>query len=175
MKNERSAEWRKVFDFNISQEKVIYKYVCREKIEHFRKKDLIYKFDTYAQWKNYVRNKYEPYNAESLMEFSRYLNYQIRRQPDLNGVFALCMAPLYTWIINFYFEVQVSNRLGIILVIIIIPWFLLLVWMVKESLNMSSGDNMKRAFYEDYKEIIDELISEKLSTSPTENACFAAK
>ncbi|MBP3505964.1 MAG: hypothetical protein J6K43_06135 [Lachnospiraceae bacterium] len=175
MRNKRSSEWNKNFNFNVSQEKVIYRYVCREKIEYFRKRDLVYKFDTYMEWKNYVRNKYMAYNEKSLMEFSRYLNYQLRRQPDINGVFALCLAPLYTWVINFYFEIQTANISKIVFVIIIIPWVLLLCWMLKETINMSTGDKMNRAFYEDYKEIIDELILEKLSTTTTENDLFESQ
>lgn len=170
MFNKRARRWSKVFDFNVSQEKAIYAYVCREKIEHSRKKCLVYKFDTYAEWKGYVKNKYIPYSSDSLIEFSRYLNYQIRIQPDVNGAFALFMAPIFTVLINFYFEVQTSEISGIVRAIILVPWLIFVAWMVIETINMSSGDKIKRTFYEDYKEIVDELIREKQVVNDESNS-----
>lgn len=170
MINKREKKWSRVFDFNVSQEKAIYAYVCREKIKRYRKKYLICKFDTYAEWKDYVKGKYISYSSDSLIEFSRYLNYQIRIQPDVNGAFALFMAPIFTVLINFYFEVQTSETSGIVRVVILVPWLFLMGWMVIQVINMSSGDKMKCAFYEDYKEIIDELIREKQVVNDESNS-----
>lgn len=48
MKVKRVNDWRNTFNFNISREKAIYKYLCGEKIGLIERKLILnYKFDSY--------------------------------------------------------------------------------------------------------------------------------
>ena len=173
MKAKRINNWRKIFNFDISREKAIYKYLCREKIGSLERKLILnYKFDSYFQWKNYVVEKYKAYSVNSLTEFSRYFNYNIRKQGEMKGALGLFLSPVAACIVAQMLDKEFYNTDQFWNVVIYILLLIMLAWVIRKNIELSVEDKMNSAFFEDYKEIIDELIAEKLSTNPCKIGIF---
>lgn len=159
------------YEFDCSCEMNIYSYLCRKKLSK-RKINQIEKnlrFETYSEWKKYVKKKYEKLPDVELREFSHYLNQQLREVKPTHESWSLTAAVMIAFITNNMYDQIISISLiddkpplviglGIILCIFticigiyfILQFILKIVW-------MSDKEN----FYTDYKEIIDMMIEER--------------
>ena len=71
---------KEYYEFDCFCEMNIYSYLCRKRLSK-RKINQIEKnlrFETYSEWKKYVKKKYEKLPDGELREFSHYLNQQLQ-------------------------------------------------------------------------------------------------
>lgn len=159
-------------NFDFQSEKNIYCYLCCDKMKKraLKKLDEKLKFVSYSQWKQYICDKYENYNKDELIEFSRYLNQRIRRIKPIREFIRLCFSAIITLVITKMIEVfysidtaKLNSMLSIVIieiiviVFVVIPFILFLI----EIFIPIREDNTEENFLKDYKEVIDKIISEK--------------
>lgn len=168
--NEIGERW---YDFDFRLQKNIYCYLCCIRLQKrdFRKLDL--KFESYQQWKQYVRDKYDKYEKDMLNQFSRYLNQRIRNAKcsnqygDIirNVLLTLVFTKLFDTFLDSYLQMDFEGIPVIIgIVIILLLAFMLIAFIgvaLYQTLKPVIDDNMDENFLKDYKEIIDEIIIEK--------------
>lgn len=125
--------------------------------------------ETYAQWKQYIWNKYHEFSDEKLEEFSRYLNQCSRNTKPvyecwktfISIYLALMFNTLFEFLISildFHFSSILEVVVVIGLVMIALGFFAYAI--AKISMPLSDQED-ERNFYLDYKELIDEMIEEK--------------
>lgn len=162
---------REFYRFDIEQEQNIYTYLCKGKLKAKALKKLSddLKFETYAQWKQYIWNKYHEFSDEKLEEFSRYLNQCSRNTKPvyecwktfISIYLALMFNTLFEFLISildFHFSSILEVVVVIGLVMIALGFFAYAI--AKISMPLSDQED-ERNFYLDYKELIDEMIEEK--------------
>ena len=160
------------YDFDFKSERVIYCYLCCCKIKekHFardiRKLDEKLRFETYQEWKQYVCNKYYNYRTEELSEFSRYLNQKIRNERPINEGVSILLAALTTLIFTEIFDsfLYTYEKINIKIVWLIgcIVFLPPMAYGIAKILSLMFDNNIEKDFFEDYKEIIDEMIEDSL-------------
>ena len=159
------------YEFDCFCEMNIYSYLCRKRLSK-RKINQIEKnlrFETYSEWKKYVKKKYEKLPDGELREFSHYLNQQLREVKPTHESWSLTAAVMITFITNNMYDQIISITLvddkpplviglGVILslITICIGMYFILQFILKIGW-MSDKEN----FYTDYKEIIDMMIEER--------------
>ena len=159
------------FLFDEERELDIYRYLCKEKLKKKREKkisDCLFK--RYNDWKNYITNKYKNYEAQQLTEFSRFLNQQLRRSKILNPIIIMYFSPVISYYITYLISCfgdgtvkeqtdsisfQISPLVDIVLNMCAVAFIVFVAY------KIYSQESMKNEFYEDYKEIIDEIIEKK--------------
>lgn len=165
------------YKFDIKLERKIYSYLSCYKM----KKTFInsikdeFKFDSYKKWKDYICNKYETTNIETLEEFSRYLNQQIRNTKS-NYDYWLMIIPIMltlvtTKLFDIFMEIDYSTIssefenpivivAGYIFLMLLIAFFSFAfgIFIVKQTIKPLIDTDVDYYLYVDYKEIIDELI-----------------
>ena len=162
---------REFYKFDIQQEQNIYTYLCKGKLKAKALKKLSHdlKFETYAQWKQYIWNKYHEFSDEKLEEFSRYLNQRLRNIKPAYEYLKMIIPVILALVINEFFKILVSivqlkpdSMFGVMLGcgFIILVLCLLIYATVKIAIQLSDEED-ERNFYLDYKEIIDEMIEER--------------
>lgn len=144
------------FNFDVKKEKLIYLYLCKEKlrIKEERRLNDEEKFISYVSWKKYICDKYIIYDSRSLGEFERMLNMLMRNSKGFD-VFNKCIwgayiSVLFSIIMDKFIDYQ--NLISTILIL-----FLLVVLL----LNISRSFETERKylhFLQDVHEIIKELI-----------------
>lgn len=161
------------YDFDFGLERNIYCYLCciRVKSRKLPKLNKELKFESYQQWNKYVRNKYENFDKDILIEFSRYLNLRMRNiSPDheywsitATVVLTVFLTSLFDKVFSQHINLEGLSGISAIVVILIlelfvaIPIIFVIVQTMKPIFDSSVDDN----FLRDYKEIIDQLITEK--------------
>lgn len=161
-------------NFDLKSEKKIYCYLCcmRDGIFKPRKLDNDLKFESYQQWKKYVNNKYENFNVSELIEFSRYLNQGIRIIKPTQEYMTITITALMTWLLTVLLNFLVNRNIDlrntmlediIETVIFSIVFILLLFLFVMQTFIPILKNDAEKNFLSDYKEIIDEMISEKIN------------
>lgn len=165
----KKKEFRKYmkeeFLLDIRTEYAIYMYLCKQKV---RRKKLLsddIKFNRYKDWKNYIINKYQGYGKDSLQEFNRMLNFQLRDSRKLDGFFKnICIACISAAIATIMSN-MVMNKLGSVKLLIayflLTPTFSYLFLCIYKFYTLMSEE---LHFYEDVKEIIEEIIAGKISS-----------
>lgn len=158
------------YDFFWNTEETIYLYVCRKKIKkkNLKKLDTNLKFETHGQWEQYVRNKYDTYSKEKLMDFSRYLNQNLRDIKPDREYWKISIPIVLTLILENFFElifeickeqiVSFGDGIARIFATGIVCSYLFVacanlvknIWSTKED----------EYFIIDYKEIINEMIQQ---------------
>lgn len=76
---------KQYYDFDVEKENRIYMYLCgnHSLLKKEKEINLNYRFDTYAQWKDYVESKYKNCSYDMLNEFKHFLNQCLRNtKPD---------------------------------------------------------------------------------------------
>lgn len=165
---------KKYYNFDLQIEKSIYEYVCHVRVRGRRVKKLNneLRFKTYREWKSYVRGKYENFESDRLIEFSRYLNQRIRSIKPNHEYKSIAVTVVLTVAFTKWMEAllnthgdlsgmlstcEVANLLAVVAFIgALFEYLIFYTW------NYLFGDSMDENFYLDYKEIIDEIIEEKL-------------
>ncbi len=161
----RKLDVKNIFQFDEELELAIYRYVCNEKLTNRSWKKIRNKYSNiqnYMEWKKYIVGRYDKYKEESLIEFQRYLNYMINIKKSANsfGTTVWCTA-MFSAMVSTIFSF-LSNRIGKFINLYgIIILIIFLLFILKSTYKIVAEDNCACNMYEDYKEIIDELISNK--------------
>lgn len=163
------------YGFDFVSERNIYCYLCCYHIKRreLRKLQDNLKFDTYRQWKRYVNNKYFNLSKEQLVEFSRYLNCEIRNISSFRKywdiitpiLLSILFAKICEAIISIYSEF-LGTQIEIMLLITLLLEVLIIMILTPIIIKMMYpffDSNIDENFYTDYKEIIDEIIVSKTS------------
>ncbi len=154
------------FDFAI--EKIIYSYLCCKNIKKkkVRNLDKELKFESYQQWKNYIRSKYENFDQDHLSEFSRYLNQRLRDMRPYREYRLIVTTALITWL--FTETVNISQKMDDQRITVIFSLLFLagvfVELVVLLTLKPIFENNIEENLLRDYKEIIDEMITEKMKS-----------
>ncbi len=171
------------YKFNISVEMAIYKDVCGKRLKREEKKLICdkNKCKSYNQWKDYVRKKYNCYRKKQLINFYRYLKQKSRNEGQMKKgselffpvMLTIFITETYTKIIetinqdefkklfescekNTWSMVMAFTLILLVLIAFIIVFVIILYMFIAEVLDSSK----KKDFYEDYQEIIGEMIDE---------------
>ncbi len=164
---------KKKYFFDYTEEKNIYMYIfcnqIKQKIIDSLDDDL--KFDTYTEWKQYIKNKYDILTNENLIDFDRYINQRLRdvkpRQEYWNffiPVLISMLAVKFPDLIDVFEEISVvemSFQVFITMMISLLIIAIMLFFVVLEMFRPLLDNNNDQNFLLDYKEIIDEMIEER--------------
>lgn len=153
------------FNFDIEKEKLIYSYLCKEKLSKRKSKLLSedVRFLSYRAWKQYIVDKYNKYELHCLIEFDRMLSLLIRNSEGVTGF----NKTIWTAYISVIFSIIVSgimDNMGIEIVRFVIGTLSLIVFLIVLLFYVSNVFEEERKnlhFYEDVEEIIRELILHK--------------
>lgn len=164
---------KKWHNFDLKSEKTIYCYLCCIRVGKckLRKLDYDLRFESYLQWKKYVAYKYQNFDIDELIEFSRYLNQRIRiikpSHEYLVITITAVISALFTRLIDSYANMQIDsinlsmvNIIRIVLFLILI--FIIVLFFAIQMLMPILQNDVEKNFLSDYKEIIDEMINEKI-------------
>lgn len=102
---------REKYNFDYQEEIIRYKALC---CMHLKRKEIKkLKFDknlnSYKDWKEYIRHKYEKFDKEDLMEFSRFLNCIGRDETLEHNFSSMLMGALVTLMLTTSFDVLVET------------------------------------------------------------------
>lgn len=166
----------KNYGFNFKKEFNKYLFLCGERIKksQWKKLDDNDKFYTYEQWETSIKTKYSVYSIKALEQFYKYLNHCQRKvQPDKEFINPYISA-LFTLIMTFFVTVLCAKTISeeqfsldceflikFVLLLIIVSVILSLV--IKLGIKSFTNKSIEYDFYSDYKEIIDNIIKEKLN------------
>lgn len=157
------------YEFDFELEKGIYCYLCcyRIKRKELRNLNDDLMFETYQKWKQYVYNKYSNYSREQLMEFSRYLNYEIRNERPFRKYWDIMLPITISLVFTKIFDIGLAlyvesvenpSMLNILLLLCLeVIGVIFLINIFRPLFD----DNIKENLFIDYKEIVDEIIEEK--------------
>lgn len=153
------------YQFDEQNEIVIYNRLCFRKT----KKKCGIEYYTYSSWKGYILSKYSSYTKEQLIEFSRFLNQKIRNVEPGHEYWNIIIPIVMTVVVDRLF-LQIFNidqswlsswlliLIEIVIIIAVVAMSLFFIYKFFEPLFEVYD---KENFYKDYKEIIDEIISNK--------------
>lgn len=150
------------YDFDIQKELICYKTLC---YYHLKKKKLKVledhlKFNSYMEWRDYIIRKYDTYDREKLIEFSRYLNRAIRDDKFDREYWNLITTICTTFALTKYFEGAFNiSPYGILF--LLIGLIIIVIELMYCFFFPSFDNNIKKDFFIDYKEIIDEMVEKK--------------
>lgn len=159
------------FDFN--SERIIYCYLCccRGKKRKLKKLDKKLRFESYQQWKQYIWNRYENFDKEMLIEFSRYLNLRIRYIAPTQEYWSIAAAAMLTLVLTKLIDAVDINwdisevPVGGIIVfgfLLELLFMLALAFIIMQTLYPIFDNSVDENFLKDYKEIVDEIIRNKI-------------
>lgn len=155
----------KTFHFKLKEEKIIYKYICGDKltINEWRKCKKNYIPKSYSQWREYISKKYCMYTKKQLEEFERYLRVGVRNCNTWVGfnnivfaaVISAAVSVMFSWLTDTVgvAAIQIAEML---LVLFFPALFSIAIcyWPIERAV-------VKQKFYEDYIEIIHSMIEQK--------------
>lgn len=164
---------KRYYDFNVAYEKNIYDYLCCN--NNNKRVKNIKCYETYADWKKYIWAKYNTYSTEKLMEFSRYLNLQIRNHEPVCNAYNLTipvvLTTIITTLISLLHDEQLYQALEnlscggweklMIMLVIEMVCVAIFIKLVISVLLPLWDTNIEMYFFVDYKEIIDELVNDR--------------
>lgn len=168
MKRSLDSIGKRWHEFDINLERNIYSYVCCTKMNRIKawRLDKNLKFETYQQWKNYIVNKYENVDKDMLVEFSRYLNQNVRNlKPTYEywGIAATVVLTLaLTKVIDIFLATQMDfEGIYAFVAVFIFEIFvaIFLIFVIFQTMKPLFDSNLDENFLRDYKEIIDDLIA----------------
>lgn len=165
---------RMQYGFDLEYEKNIYLYVSACYMKKKQKKALEekHKFNTYQEWREYIRNRYACMDKIWLESFSRYLNQKVRTVELSNAYFVLCSSAVLSVFLAELLKFIIIDKIPInndgtwqyvlsvlIYAIMCIGCVLLPVPVVlKMMANQTFGYGEEKNLIIDYKEVIDEMI-----------------
>ena len=172
-KNDSKQRGEKLFGFREDDEYMIFRYATGEwlNIWEYRKvKKMDCTFDSIAEWRRYIRKKYMKCDKA---ELSDYINHQKEKQKTLMCekevalpiVTALFLAEpikkIYEFGINLLVEIDKTNMNNIVRsvchICIMIPFMILLVWLMLLILSAIRKSIIKSTKTEFYREFMDVL------------------
>lgn len=173
-KNKRllSLLGKRKYDFDITFEKQIYSCLCCSygAKKAFKKLDAKYKFNSYHEWRQYICNKYKSYHKDELIEFSRYLNQNMRNIRPLQESWDLFVSIILTVLftigadklLNFHLDIKGSLLDFVIIYLLLLMFFVSpILLLVRQIIIPIFDNNIEENFFKDYREIIDDMISKR--------------
>lgn len=174
-KNKRSLKLigKRKYDFDITLEKQIYSCLCCSygAKKAFKKLDVKLKFNSYHEWKQYICDKYKYYCKDDLIEFSRYLNQNIRDAKPFYEFWDLFIPFILTFLAGYGTDKFLGLKFDflewsifpifsaiIILLLLVIIFVLPLLLLIRQIIIPIFDNNIEENFFKDYKEIIDDMI-----------------
>ncbi len=151
--------------FDIKKEKVIYMYLCKEKLNKKQKKLLGKedKFISYGAWRAYIENKYNIYSKRSLVEFEKILNLLIVDSERMDGynqcIWAAYISSVLSVVISVIINELETGKISLITCILFLPCFIGIV--IGRVFNNYNEEKITLLFFKDMKEIIEEIINNK--------------
>lgn len=153
------------FRFDMQKEKLIYMYLCKEKLKKKQMKKLEgeKKFVSYVSWRDYIVEKYEGYDESCLIELDKMLNLLIRNSEKFDN-YNQCVwtAYLSTMISVFMTQTITSLQDGMLALgvwIICMPFILGM--LIAKVYNGYGSESIAIYFLKDIQEIVQCLINEK--------------
>lgn len=159
------------YDFDINLEKDIYSYLYALRRKQNKSLDEKVKFERYREWKQYIEKKYENFDSNRLMEFSKYLNCALGDEKSTNSYWTICIPIILT--ILFTKMLEMINELNAIefdgeviyaiVFIIIVLIFILVstIYMLCKIVTPLFEGNIRETMLLNYKEIIDCMYGQK--------------
>lgn len=161
------------YSFDIGHEKLIYKYLSMDNLNNIELKKLneSEKFDSYLDWKQYVWNKYSEYDSDGLKQFEKYLKRGANNVAPTKEYWNVAYGAILAWTIGestkeiIHMLSEILNVIGIaqiiiaILALIIIS--LVLIFVIKKITKPIWDNSEEENFYNDYIEIIRQIIQKK--------------
>lgn len=173
------------YNFDFTLEKNIYSCLCCSygAKKAFKKLDDEYKFNSYQEWEQYVHKKYKNYCKSDLIEFSRYLNQNIRNINPIHDIynlmFSVMITAVLTYILSVFLKVEYKHEnvlsslfIGIFYFLLIIFVVILLIIFIWQFIIPIFDNNIVENFLEDYKEIIDRMIENPQSFDESQGVKF---
>lgn len=152
------------FEFNIKEEKLIYKYLCKEDLTKRQKRKLTedIKFERFKDWEDYIINKYKKYDAKSLNEFKKMLNILFHNSNEFTAynknVCTAYISSAMTILLRDCID-GLQENMGIISNILLMLFFpSILVYLLFKSFKEYKSDYLIM-LYKDIINILDELIN----------------
>lgn len=155
------------FNFDKEKEIAIYTYLCKGKLSHKQNRLLSSntKFESYRSWKKHIISKFRVYTKPSLIELSRYLNLSLRNANKLNiftqGFWMAFISSFLTLSINEAIKHLHPNLNPFVLFFAILLSVPALAFVLISIYNEYNSEEQRVCFYQDVKEIIDEMIEER--------------
>lgn len=165
---------KKNFEFDINNELLKFEYAMHKSIHSikFRKLSKSEKLDSYAEWKEYVKRKYDKYKCETLEEFVRYLDITIKSVVDTqNEIYKILCSAILAAFVAFMFNFwSVSDctiskdKISIMLLLfisIIIVLVILLLFLIDSMISPILDTSDKKVFLQEFQYVIQEDIKLK--------------
>ena len=167
-----SSIGKEQYNFEYEMEKAIYSYLYGINKRLHKKLKVELQFRYYDDWKRYIQNKYKAYDSKKLIEFRRYLCQDMRSEKPINEYWKICIpivlseiiAELLEMLINFQ-NIETEGNIVIVILAILLSLLIIMLPVICSIYSLITplwDSNTKENLLTDYKEIIDELISEKL-------------
>lgn len=162
---------KKYYDFDYKKEKYIYMYLWRKHLSKnkLNKIESKYKFDKYSQWKQYIHDKYNRDSDDSLDEFRHFLNQMLRNNRPEFKIWNIAGTVLITLVVNSLYnylmlagKLEIKNIgtvIGLAIAYIIIV--VIMVFVINTILKQFDNSTIQESFYQDYIEIIDDMIEKR--------------
>lgn len=163
-KNKRSLNLigKRKYDFDITLEKQIYSCLCCSygAKKAFKKLDAKLKFNSYHEWRQYVCNKYKGYHKDELIEFSRYLNQNMRNIRPLQEFWDLFVSIILTVLftigadklLNFHLDYIKGSLLNFVTIylLLLIIFVSPILMLIRQIIIPIFDNNIEENFFRDY-------------------------
>lgn len=181
--NKRKRNYRNVgsqhYSFDLEHEKLIYKYLCICKLNKTQRKKLKEEelFNSYLDWKQYVRNKYCKCEPDGLIQFEKYLNIGANNVDPAKEYWIIACGVILAWsmdavssellcvisgICNKTTEIIQIITVLIVLIVLVLIFICGIRYITKPIWDNSEDKN----FYRDYIQIIKEIYDERVGSTP---------
>ena len=166
-KRKYATYWKETAGFDCPKELHIYKFLCGRRMRH--KPEVKYCFTRKEDWKKYVYSQYADRSVEQLQNFLFYLEQAKRDVKDeekitVNYMLQISATLIAGCLVPTAIEWMRSSE-DIEPVVLVVSWVLVILWILGVIYNAikSVWDNSdKKYFYNDYMEIIAEIIKKRI-------------
>lgn len=146
------------------KEKVIYAYLCKDKLDKEQKKLLTdeMKFENFHSWEQYIINRYKAYSKPSLIEFSKFLNKKLREAKNHNNYMQGIAMAYISGMFTVSFPLLLPDKFENISTLsgTLVPGIIMIIIVIVQSYWFY--EQMRSVyFFEDVKDIIDKMIKER--------------
>lgn len=165
------------FDFNEFHERCIYKYAIGMDLKKKEYEAVCEnnQFNTYEEWAHYIGSKYEKFDLATCIEFKKFLVQKFRNNKTVNATMIMVVTAIFTLILSkmpetiaamekYYIE-SISSGVNSVIFFpifgVAILGFLLVLILMYKTIQPYWKDNEDRAFYADYINVIDGIITHK--------------
>lgn len=165
-KRKYATYWKETAGFDCQKELQIYKFLCGRRMR--QRPEIKYCFTRKEDWKKYVYSQYADRNVEQLQNFLFYLEQAKRDVKDEEKITVNYMLPISAALIAGCLvpagiewmnpSEDIESVLLVVGLVLLILWILGVIYNAIKSVFDNSD---KKYFYNDYMEIITEIIQKK--------------